>query len=137
MALNPVDADDYARILNLMGLYQHLVDDGDEDGWVDLFTEDGAFLGLSKGGSLVGREALKQIPRANMTSSGGRFRHNLCSFGAQYGATRDDAAARYYVIGTLSPEGGDTRIAMQVDVRVNLARIEGRWKIRSVRKATL
>ena len=137
MALNLVSAADYAAILNLMGTYQHLVDDGDEDGWADLFTEDGAFLGVTdENGSpdgYRGREGLKKIPRRTITQFGGKFRHNLCSFGARYGGTNDEAFARYYVIGTISMPGNETRVAMEVDVSTHLVRIDGEWKIKTNR----
>ena len=89
------------------------------------------------GGGYRGREALKQVPRMNMAQGGGFFRHNLCSFGAHYGAGRDEAFARYYMVGTISPPGGGTEIAMQVDVRTHLVRIGGAWKIRSNRMTML
>jgi ketosteroid isomerase-like protein len=133
---NPVSAEDYAAILNLMGIYQHLVDDGDADGWADLFTEDGAFLGFP-GEDFVGREALRRIPQINLTRFGGGFRHNLCSFGACYGGTRDEAVARYYMIGTVTASGAGTTVAMQVDVTTQLVRVDGQWKIRSNRMAML
>lgn len=141
MVANPVSPEDYAAIVNLMGIYQHLVDAGDEDGWADLFTEDGAFLGLPEavapGGGFTGREALKQVPRMNIASSGGRFRHNICSFGAQYGASPDEVFARYYMIGTVSPPGAGTSVAMQVDVTTHLVRQGDGWKIKSNRMAML
>jgi hypothetical protein len=138
MPFNPVSSDDYAQILNLMGRYQHLVDDGDEEGWADLFTEDGAFLGVSDNDDdHRGREGLKKIVRMNMANAGGRFRHNLCSFSAEYGATSDEAHARYYMIGTISPAGEGTRIVLQIDVRTHLVRIAGEWKIRTNRMTAL
>ena len=141
MAADLVSSEDYAAMLNLMGIYQHLVDAGDEEGWADLFTEDGAFLGLPEevapGGGVRGREGLKQVPRMNLASSGGYFRHNLCSFGARYGASRDEAFARYYMIGTASPPGQGTSVVMQVDVTTHLVRIGGAWKIKSNTMAML
>ena len=114
---------------------------GDWNGWADLFTEDGAFIGFPEeqvpGGGYHGREALKQVPRMNIAQGGGRFRHNLCSFGARYGASRDEAHARYYMIGTASPPGAATVVAMQVDVRCHLVRIDGVWKIKANRWAML
>lgn len=142
MAFNPVNSEDYSQILNLMGKYQHLVDDGDEDGWADLFTEDGAFLGVGGDDASLdddhrGREGLMKIVRMNIAQSGGRFRHNLCSFSAEYGGNPDEAFARYYVIGTVSPPGEGTQIAIQVDVRTYLVRIGGKWKIKSNRMSML
>jgi hypothetical protein len=141
MALDLVTPEDYSAILNLMGTYQHLVDDGDEEGWADLFTDDGAFLGLSgdhaPADGFTGREGLKRVPRLNIAQSGGRFRHNLCSLGARYGETRDEAIARYYMLGTISTPGQATTVLMEVDVSTHLVRIEGQWKIRSNRMTML
>lgn len=135
MAFNPVSPDDFAQILNLMGHYQYLVDAGDEDGWVDLFTEDGAFLGLGPEADEQhrGREGLKGIVRMNLANGGGKMRHNMCSFSAQYGSSNNEAHARYYMIGTVSPPGQGTQIAIQVDVETHLVRSDGQWKIKTNR----
>ena len=135
MALNLVSPDDFAALLNLMGKYQHLVDSGDEEGWADLFTPDGAFIGVPDGSGgtydLVGREELKRMPTTVMDMSGGTFRHNLCSYSAEYGANRDEAFARYYVIATSNLPGAGTTVTLQVDVHSHLLRIDGVWKLKS------
>jgi hypothetical protein len=137
MARKLVSPEDYAALLNLMGTYQHLVDSGDEDGWADLFTEDGAFLGMPEDAgppdSFRGREGLKKVPRITFGNFGGKFRHNLCSFGAVYGDTRDEAFAQYYIVGTISTPAEGAKILIQVDVRTHLVRIGGEWKIKSNR----
>lgn len=137
MAGKTLSGDDFAAIQALMGKYQQLVDAGDEAGWAALFTADGAFLGLAdEQGSMDGyrgQEGLKKIPRLNMTRFGGNFRHNLCSFSAEYGDSRDEVFARYYVLGTLSGSSEGTRLVMQVDVDTHLLRINGEWKIKANR----
>jgi ketosteroid isomerase-like protein len=138
MAFNPVSPEDHSQIFNLMGRYQHLVDDGDEDGWADLYTEDGAFLGVSDNDDdHRGREGLRKVVRMNMANGGGRFRHNICSFSAEYGASSDEVHARYYMIGTISPQGQAARVALQVDVRTHLVRLGGEWKIKTNRMTAL
>lgn len=137
MALNFVNAEDNSAILNIMGKYQHLVDDGDEEGWADLFTEDGAFLGLGGDDEYRGREGLKKIPRLSIAQSGGKFRHNMCSFSAEYGQDTDEVFARYYMIGTVGQSGEGVHVAMQVDVRTHLVRIGGSWKIKTNHMTTL
>jgi len=133
MAFNPVSAEDFAQIHNLMGRYQYLVDSGDEEGWADLFTEDGAFQGLGPEADeqFRGREGLKGVVRMNMANSGGRMRHNMCSFSAEYGDGTDEAHARYYMVGAVTPPGQPSQIAMQVDVHTHLVRIGGEWKIKT------
>jgi len=133
MAFNPVSAEDFSQIHNLMGRYQYLVDAGDEDGWVDLFTEDGAFQGLGEEADkqFRGHEGLKGIVRMNLANSGGRMRHNMTSFSAEYGNSTDEAIARYYMIGTVTPPGEAPQTAIQVDVRTHLVRVGGAWKIKT------
>lgn len=137
MALKLVSAEDFTTILNLMGKYQHLVDEGDEEGWADLFTEDGAFLGLGNDAEFRGREGLKQVPRMNIAQSGGKFRHNICSFSAEYGQDKDEIFARYYMIGTVGMSGEGAAVALQVDLRTHLVRIKGDWKIKSNHMTTV
>ncbi|MDG2004495.1 MAG: nuclear transport factor 2 family protein [Novosphingobium sp.] len=138
MAFNPVSSEDFAAIVNLMGHYQHLVDDGDEEGWADLYTEDGAFLGFSENDDeFRGREGLKKVVQMNIANGGGKFRHNICSFSAEYGANRDEAQVRYYMIGTISPAGQGTQVAVQIDVTSHLVRVDEQWKIKTNRMSTL
>lgn len=139
MAFNPVSPEDFARISNLMGRYQYLVDAGDEDGWAQLYTEDGAFQGLGPEADeqFRGREGLKGVVRMNIANGGGRFRHNICSLSAEYGETSDEAHARYYMIGAITPPGQPTQVAIQVDVHTHLVRIAGEWKIRTNRMTQL
>jgi ketosteroid isomerase-like protein len=140
MALKLVSTEDFAALANLMGAYQHIVDAGDEQGYADLFTEDGAFLGLPEEvgppDSFRGREGLKKIPRFAQAMFGGRYRHNMCSFSAHYGDSRDIAFARYYVLATTSIAGQSTKVD-QVIVNTHLVRIGGDWKIKSNRMTPL
>src|SRR5690349_3599799 len=68
--------EDFVSIQNLMGLYQWCVDEGDEEGYSNLFCEDGAMLGLPEvmgpPESFRGREGLKRIP-AMMAGFGGKM----------------------------------------------------------------
>ena len=139
MPLKLVSADDFNALANLMGAYQHIVDSGDEESYADLFTADGAFLGLPEAfgppESFRGREGLKQIPRF-AAHYGGRYRHNMCSFSAEYGETKDVALVRYYVVATTSLPGEATKVD-QVIVNTHLVRIDGAWKIKSNRMTAL
>lgn len=135
MTIQGISAEDYTAIINLMGKYQHLVDDGDEAGWAELFTDDGAFLGMpgedSCSDAYSGREGLMKIPRLNISRFGGRFRHNICSFSAEYGNNTEEVHARYYVIGILSTAEQGSQVLMQVDVRTHLLKAKGEWKIKT------
>jgi ketosteroid isomerase-like protein len=140
MTLKLVSSEDFIVLSNLMGAYQHIVDSGDEDAYADLFTEDGAFLGLPEEvgppDSFRGREGLKKIPRFSQAVYAGKYRHNMCSFSAEYGDTKDVALARYYVVTTASAAGQPPTIA-QFIVNTHLVRSKDGWKIKSNRMTPL
>jgi hypothetical protein len=139
MAFNPVSPEDFAALSNLMGRYQYLVDAGDEEGWVELFTEDGAFQGLGPEADeqFRGREGLKGVVRMNVGNGGGRMRHNMTSFSAEYGDSTDEAHARYYMVGIVTPPGQPAQIAVQVDVHTHFVCVDGEWKIKTNRMTQL
>jgi ketosteroid isomerase-like protein len=141
MTLKLVSSEDFIALSNLMGAYQHIVDGADEDAYADLFTEDGAFLGLPEAvgppDSFRGREGLKKIPRFSQTHFAGMYRHNMCSFSAEYGDTKDVALVRYYVLATISVAGQAPTVAAQIIVNTHLIRIAGQWKIKSNRMTQL
>jgi ketosteroid isomerase-like protein len=140
MALKLVSSEDFAALSNFMGAYQHIVDGGDENAYADLFTEDGAFLGLPEAvgppDSFCGREGLKKIPRFSQALYAGKYRHNMCSFSAEYGDSQDVVFARYYVLATTSLPDQPPTVA-QVIVNTHLVRVSGGWKIKSNRMTML
>ncbi len=102
----PVTTDDYVSISDFLGRYCWLVDAGDEEGWAALWTEDGVFAGVMPE-PVVGREALKGVPRSAFASSGGKLRHLVGSLNCDYAAgERDRAIARYYNFVTNWMNGG-------------------------------
>jgi ketosteroid isomerase-like protein len=133
MSFRTTSSDDYAAIANMIGAYQHLVDSGDEDGYADLFTEDGAFLGMPEEvgppDSFRGREGLKRIPRLTMAGYGGKFRHHVGSLTVSYGETQDAAVARYYVLAVTSLQ--EPKIERVVLVTTQLVRTADGWKIKT------
>jgi hypothetical protein len=135
MSFKPVSLEDYVAITNMMGAYQHMVDSGDEDGFADLFTDDGAFLGMPEKyapvNSFRGRQGLKRIPRLTMAAYGGKFRHHVGSFTVSYGHTEDTAIARYYNLAATCVEGQGPKIEMVVDVTTQLVRTDGSWRIKT------
>ncbi len=135
MSFKPVSLEDYCAITNMMGAYQHMVDSGDEEGYADLFTEDGAFIGMPEevgpAESFRGREGLKRIPRLTLAFYGGKFRHHVGSFTVSYGDTKDAAVARYYVMAATCLEGKGPKIEQMVNVTTQLVKIGGGWKIKT------
>ena len=102
----PVTTDDYVSISDFLGRYCWLVDAGDEEGWAALWAEDGVFAGVTPE-PVVGREALKGIPRSAFASSGGKLRHHVSSLTCEYEAGSNDVViSRYYNLVTNWMNGG-------------------------------
>ena len=102
----PVSTDDYVSISDFLGRYCWRVDQGDEEGWVALWTEDAVFAGVTPE-PVVGREALKGIVRMSFTGSGGTIRHQVGSLNCDYdGDSREVVIARYYNLVTNWMKGG-------------------------------
>jgi ketosteroid isomerase-like protein len=92
----PVSTDDFVSITDFLGRYCWRVDQGDEEGWAALRAEDAVFAGVTPE-PVVGREALKGIPRMSFANSGGTIRHMIGSLNCDYEEdSKDVAIARYY-----------------------------------------
>lgn len=97
----PVTTEDFVAISDHLGRYCWAVDDGDEEGWVALWTEDGVFTGATPE-PCVGREALKGVPRYEKQLANGRMRHQTGNLHCDYvESDRDTVRARYYNLVTL------------------------------------
>ncbi len=102
----PVSTDDYVSVSDFLGRYCWRVDEGDEEGWAALWTEDGVFAGVMPE-PVVGREALKMIPRGAYASSGGKLRHHVGSLNCDYAdGNKDVVIGRYYNLVTNWMQGG-------------------------------
>ena len=123
----PVTTDDYVSISDLLGRYCWRVDEGDEEGWAALWTEDGVFTGVTPE-PVVGREALKAIPRDAYAGASGKLRHLVGNLHCDYqeGGT-DVVIARYYNLVTNWLQGGGfTCLALST---VRLVRTGEGWLI--------
>lgn len=100
-----VEPADLVAIADHMGRYCWAVDEGDEEGWAALWTEDGVFTGVSPE-PLVGREALKSVPRFESQLSDGKMRHLIGNLVCDYQGDRDHVLARYYNLVTNWADGG-------------------------------
>ena len=123
-----ISVDDAVAIQNLLGKYQWFVDDGDQEGWASLFTEDGVFEG-SFSEPHRGREMLKRIPKAVFDMYKYGMRHQMGSLYIEYGATTNEAFAKYYSLVTTWTEEG-ARLFCLALYSTHLLRIEGAWKIK-------
>lgn len=102
----PVSTDDYVSVSDFFGRYCWRVDAGDEEGWTALWAEDGVFAGVMPE-PVVGREALKAIPRSAFAGFGGKVRHHVGSLNCDYDDdSRDIVIARYYNFVTNWVQGG-------------------------------
>jgi 3-phenylpropionate/cinnamic acid dioxygenase small subunit len=122
-----ISTDDYVAISDLLGEYCWRVDDGDEDGWTALWTEDGEFIGFGTQ-PLVGRAQLAAIPRHSLKSGEGKLRHLVANFHARYGDSSDIVQARLYNYVTNWAKGG-APVVIAVCEMV-LVRDGGSWKIK-------
>jgi hypothetical protein len=102
----PVTTDDYVSISDFLGRYCWAVDEGDEEGWAALWTQDGVFAGVMPE-PVVGREALKGVPRMAFAGGGGKMRHLVGSLHCDYaGEERGTVIGRYYNFVTNWLNGG-------------------------------
>lgn len=120
--------EDFISILNLMGEYQFLVDEGDEEGWSSLFVEDGFFEGLPV--PFSGHEALKMIPRST-NAYAGKMRHLSGNYNIRYGDTTDEAFARFYSLVTTWVKGEGPKFFQMAICKAHLLRVDGEWKLKS------
>lgn len=124
-----VSVEDFISIVHLLGEYQFLVDEGDEDGWTSLFVEDGFFAGLLPD-PLVGREAMKAIPQS-VGGYKGKMRHLSGNYNIRYGETTDEAIARFYSLVSTWIRGEDPRMFEMAVCEAHLLRIGDEWMLKS------
>lgn len=123
----PVSVEDFVAISDHMGRYCWAVDEGDAEGWAALWTDDGVFTGVSPE-PIVGREALKDVPRNAYAGAGGKLRHLIGNLHCDYLDGRDTVRARYYNLVTSWIDGG--RFSCIAIATVVLVRDSGGWLIK-------
>jgi len=103
-----ITTDDYVAISDLLGRYCWTIDEGDEDAWCALWTQDGFFSGVTPEPA-VGHDALRQIVRMAWERGSGRIRHLYGSLTCDYGQSRDIVLSRYYNLVSFWKDGGKLR----------------------------
>ena len=75
MSYQAVPIQDRVDIDNLFSSYAYMIDDGDADGWIGLFVEDGVFdvPGLNR---FEGPEGLRNVCNMVIEGSQGNWRHS-------------------------------------------------------------
>lgn len=129
----PVSTDDYVAISDHLARYCWAVDEGDEEDWIGLWTEDGVFTGVTPE-PVVGREALRMIVRMGQASGPRKTRHMVANLACDYQSGpdgqdgKDVVLARYYNFVTNWAQGG--RLQVMAMSRVVLQRAGSGWLIR-------
>jgi 3-phenylpropionate/cinnamic acid dioxygenase small subunit len=123
----PISTSDYVAISDHLARYCWRVDEGDEDGWIALWTEDGVFTGATPE-PVVGREALRQVVRMGQANGPGKTRHMVANLACDYQGDRDHVLACYYNLVTNWAQGA--RMTVMAMSRVQLVRHGEGWLIR-------
>ena len=127
MTYRDVPIADRVDIDNLFSSYAYMIDDGDADGWIDLFVEDGVFdvPGLNR---FEGPEGLRNVCNMVIEGSQGNWRHsatNVLVTPAEHG---DEVNVR---MRTLVTDWNQDPAGLQFnDYQGTLVRIAGHWRIK-------
>lgn len=122
----PVSSEDHIAICDHMARYCWTVDEGDEDGWIALWAEDGVFSGVTPE-PIVGREALRGVVKMAQGLGPGMMRHSITNLYCDYIDGADRVQANYYNLVTNWNDGA--RMALMAMSRVQLVRSGAGWLI--------
>ena len=129
MSYQDVPLQDRVDIDNLFSVYAYTLDDGDADGWIALYTEDGVFdvPGINR---FEGPEGLRSIANIVIETSKGNWRHTATNVLATPGPHKDEVTVRLRTLVTdwnVDPAGTQFN-----DYRGTLVRIDGHWRIKEL-----
>ena len=123
-----ISTEDYVAINDLLGRYCWLVDAGDEEGWAALWEDQGVFTGIAAE-PIVGREALKVVPRDVRKIAGDKMRHLIGNLHCDYADDSEAVViARFYNFVSTWMQGG--AFACLANCTATLARTGAGWLIR-------
>ena len=114
-------------IHDLLARWCWLMDAGNAEEWVLLWTDDGTFTGIPE--TAKGPEQLGQIPVQFHEMGGGKFRHSMSNITLEPGANADEAVAHAYSTLTDWSQGG--ALIGFAQVCFDLVRRDRGWKIRA------
>ena len=129
MSYQHVPIQDRVDIDNLFSAYTYMLDDGDTEGWITLYTEDGAFEvpGLSR---FEGNGELREIAQIVTETSQGNWRHIATNVLVNPGPHEDEVNVR---LRTLVTDWSTDPAGLQFnDYRGTLVRIDGHWRIKEL-----
>jgi hypothetical protein len=121
-----ISTEDKVELTNIMGQYCLRVDAGDPT-WADLFVEDGVLEGLYPE-PIVGREALRAVPRSAVEAFGGLMRHHLTSIAIE--ESPEGARFRAYNLVTHWGDGG--KLLMNARYDLQAVRTAAGWRLKHV-----
>ena len=126
---HPVSALDQLEIQDLVTRYNHAIDRGDVETWLDCFTSDGAFDGVL--GRRVGHEALRGFANELVSGPEGEvfrpMRHWTTNSVIDY-ETRDGVTARMCADHLLVRGSRDgVKLLLMAVSRDRLRRVDGGW----------
>ena len=127
MTYRDVPIADRVDIDNLFSSYAYLIDDGDADGWIDLFVDDGVFdvPGLNR---FEGPEGLRNVCNMVIEGSQGNWRHSATNVLVTPGEHGDEVNVR---MRTLVTDWNQDPAGLQFnDYQGTLVRIAGHWRIK-------
>lgn len=90
-----VSVEDYCGVSDLLARYFRMVDQNRPDEYVALWTEDGV-LAITGHKPIVGREAMRVIPRMAFERADGKICHMYTNLSCDYAATPDTVIAEFY-----------------------------------------
>jgi ketosteroid isomerase-like protein len=123
----PVSTEDLLAITDHFGRYCWAVDEGDEDGWIALWAEDGVFAGVTPE-PICGREALRGVVKMAQRLGPGMMRHSITNLVCDYmDDGHDRVLAAYYNLVTNWNDGA--QMALLALSRVQLTRNGAGWLI--------
>ena len=125
MSKEKVSVEDRLDAYDLLARYCLLIDEGDSEGWLALWEEDGVFVG-TRNEAVCGHEGLRSAPAMNLAAG---IRHYMTNLACEYGATRDDMIVRGYnlIVSWLA----EPKLFGNAVVRYHLVRRANGWKIKS------
>ncbi len=125
--------EDRLEIRELVARYDHAIDSGDAEGWIECFTEDGVWDG---GPRVEGRAALLAFARSLPTDPDFAVfrgaRHFVTNFLIDGDGDGDEARLRCDNL-MLRPRAGGVEALAGADYDDRLRRVDGRWLFASRR----
>ncbi len=124
-----VKTEDRSAIVELLARYCWLVDEGDGDGWANLWTKDGKFTGIPT--PMEGHDQLKHMPPGFYGLADGKLRHVITNIVVDAGKNADEATAKGYS-SVYDVRAGAGKLMGFARVTYDVVKQGGQWKIKAL-----